>query len=105
MAKNISIVPWDRPAPESRNPDPINRPRQVATAEEASAAVVAKLTEPLSDEEPLRPTAPGSVIQSDSLLMRTRWGNWVSDGGFIVEDSELEGDPWRLIFDAIEDAS
>lgn len=50
------------------------------------------------------PTTPGSVIQSDSLLMRTRWDNWVSDGGFIVTDAELDGQNFRLIFDAGEDA-
>lgn len=47
-----------------------------------------------------KPTTPSSVIQSDSFLMRTRWGNWVSDGGFIVTDEELGDDPFTVIFDA-----
>lgn len=53
------------------------------------------------------PTEPGSVIQLDSLLMRTRFGNWVSDGGFIVTDDDLAADTARgpayaptVIFDA-----
>lgn len=32
---------------------------------------------------------PGSVVECDSLIMRTRFGNWVSDGGFLLEDDDL----------------
>jgi hypothetical protein len=48
------------------------------------------------------PTAPGSVIQSDSLLIRTRFDNWVSDGCFVVADKDLEGEPFTIIFDAAD---
>ena len=53
-------------------------------------------------EKRAKPTTPGSVIQIDTLLMRTRWDNWVSDAGFIVEDAEVEGMAFMLLFDAAE---
>ena len=49
-----------------------------------------------------KPTTPGSVIQIDTLLMRTRWGNWVSDAGFLVEDAEIAGEPFMLVLDSAE---
>lgn len=49
-----------------------------------------------------KPTTPGSVIQIDSLLMRTRWDNWVTDAGSIIEDVEIEGMPFMLLFDSAE---
>ncbi|TFC59433.1 MULTISPECIES: hypothetical protein [unclassified Cryobacterium] len=46
------------------------------------------------------PTTPGSVIQADSLLMLTRFGNWVSDGVFTVTAEELAGEAFTILFDA-----
>ena len=53
-------------------------------------------------EKRAKPTTPGSVIQIDALLMRTRWGNWVTDAGTVLEDSEIEGEPFMLLFDSAE---
>ena len=49
------------------------------------------------------PTTPGSVVWADSLLMLSRWGNWVSDGVFTVTAAELATEEFRVIFDADEE--
>ena len=51
------------------------------------------------------PLTPGSVIQLDSLLMRTRFDNWVSDGVFAYSDEDLaydlaRGFEFAVLFDA-----
>jgi len=46
------------------------------------------------------PTTPGSVVRSDSLLILSRFGNWVSDGVFAVSADDLMTDGFTVIFDA-----
>jgi hypothetical protein len=48
------------------------------------------------------PTTPGSVVQADSLLMLTRWGNWVSDGVFTISATELSDEDFTVLFDAAD---
>ena len=47
------------------------------------------------------PTAPGSVVRIDTdYLMCTKFGNWVTEGVFVLGPASVEEEPFVVVFDA-----